>query len=68
MRTIKTENAKIEVELISFQEAGDVHIIVRTEDNQSNPIVLVLPVSIVKSKFTDAAFVRCITDFFIKDK
>jgi len=66
MRTIKTENTKIEIELVSFAEAGDTHIIVRTEGN--NPIVLVLPASIVKSKFTDAAFVRCITDFFIKDK
>lgn len=66
MKTIKTENAKIEVEFVSFQEAGDIHIIVRTEGN--NPIVLTLPASIIKSKFTDAAFVRCITDFFIKDK
>ncbi|MBO6305438.1 MAG: hypothetical protein J6M62_10245 [Selenomonadaceae bacterium] len=66
MKTIKTENAKIEVELVSFIEAGDIHIIIRTEGN--NPEVVVLPASIVKSKFTDAAFIRCITDFFIKDK
>lgn len=66
MKTIKTENAKIEIELVSLQEAGDIHIVVHMAEN--NPIILVLPASIVKSKFTDAAFIRCITDFFIKDK
>lgn len=50
-----------------LDEEGERHVIVRTEDNPQDPTVVVLPASIVKSKFTDAAFIRCITNFFIKD-
>ena len=67
MRTIKTDNAKIHIEIVAFTEDGERHVIIRTEDNPQNPTVVVLPASIVKSKFTDAAFIRCITNFFIKD-
>ena len=62
MRTIKTDNAKIHIEIAAFTEEG-----VRTDDNPQDQTVVVLPASIVKSKFTDAAFIRCITNFFIKD-
>lgn len=67
MRTIKTDNAKIHIEIAAFTEEGERHVIIRTEDNPKDPTVVVLPASIVKSKFTDAAFIRCITNFFIKD-
>lgn len=67
MKTIKTDNTKIEIEVVAFNEQGERHIIIRTESNRDNPDVIVLPDSVVKSKFTDAAFVRCIINFFIKD-
>ena len=67
MKTIKTEKAKIAIEIVSFNEQGERHVIVRTEDNQKDPTVIVLPASIVKSKFTDAALIRHITNFLIKD-
>lgn len=67
MKSIKTDNAKIHIEIAAFTEDGERHVIIRTEDNPQNPTVVVLPASIVKSKFTDAAFIRCITNFFIKD-
>ncbi len=67
MNIIKTDKAKIEIEIISFNEQGERHVIVRTEDNQRDPTVIVLPASIVKSKFTDAALIRHITNFLIKD-
>ena len=67
MKTITTDNAKIEIEIVSFNEQGDRHVIVRTEDNQEDSTVVVLPASIVKSKFTDAALIRHITNFLIKD-
>lgn len=67
MNIIKTDNAKIHIEIVAFTEDGERHVIIRTEDNPQNPTVVVLPASIVKSKFTDAAFIRCITNFFIKD-
>ena len=67
MNIIKTDNAKIHIEIAAFTEDGERHVIIRTEDNPQNPTVVVLPASIVKSKFTDAAFIRCITTFFIKD-
>ena len=49
MKTIKTDKAKIEIEIVSFNEQGERHVIVRTEDNQKDPTVIVLPASIVKS-------------------
>ncbi len=67
MKTIKTDNAKIEIEIVNFSEQGERHVIVRTEGNQKDPTVVVLPASIVKSKFTDAALIRHITNFLIKD-
>lgn len=67
MNIIKTDNAKIHIEIAAFTEDGERHVIIRTEDNPQNQTVVVLPASIVKSKFTDAAFIRCITNFFIKD-
>lgn len=67
MKTIKTDKAKIEIEIVSFNEQGERHVIVRTEENQRDPTVIVLPASIVKSKFTDAALIRHITNFLIKD-
>lgn len=67
MNIIKTDNAKIHIEIATFTEEGERHVIIRTEDNPQNQTVVVLPASIVKSKFTDAAFIRCITNFFIKD-
>ena len=67
MKTIKTDKAKIEIEIVSFNEQGERHVIVRTEDNQRDPTVIVLPASIVKSKLTDAALIRHITNFLIKD-
>lgn len=67
MKTIKTDNTKIEIEIISFNEQCERHVIVRTEDNQKDPAMIILPASIVKSKFTDAAFIRHITNFLIKD-
>lgn len=67
MNIIKTDNAKIHIEIAAFTEDGERHVIIRTEDNPQNPTVVVLPASIVKSKFTDVAFIRCITNFFIKD-
>lgn len=67
MNIIKTDNAKIHIEIVAFTEDGERHVIIRTEDNPQNPTVVVLPASIVKSKFTDAAFIRCLTNFFIKD-
>lgn len=67
MNIIKTDNAKIHIEIVAFTEDGERHVIIRTEDNPQNPTVVILPASIVKSKFTDAAFIRCITNFFIKD-
>lgn len=63
MKTIKTDKAKIEIEIVSFNEQGERHVIVWTEDNQRDPTVIVLPASIVKSKFTDAALIRHITNF-----
>ena len=67
MKTIKTDKAKIEIEIVSFNEQGERHVIVRTEGNQKDPTVIVLPASIVKSKFTDAALIRHITNFLNKD-
>ena len=67
METIKSDKAKIEIEIVSFNEQGERHVIVRTEGNQKDPTVIVLPASIVKSKFTDAALIRHITNFLIKD-
>ena len=67
MKTIKTDKAKIEIEIVSFNGQGERHVIVRTEDNQKDPTVIVLPASIVKSKFTDEALIRHITNFLIKD-
>lgn len=66
MRTVKTENAKIEVEIVSFTEAGDKHLIVNFGKKEEQ-IVVVVPNSIVKTKFTDAAFARHILNFLIKD-
>ena len=64
MRTIKTENAKIGIEILALAEQGDRQVIIRTENEQT---VIVLPAAIVKSKFTDAALIRHITNFLIKD-
>lgn len=47
MKTIKTDKAKIEIEIVSFNEQGERHVIVWTEDNQRDPTVIVLPASIV---------------------
>lgn len=67
MKSIKTDNAQINIEIAAFTEEGERHIIICTADNPKDPTVVVLPASIVKSKFTDAAFIRCLTNFFIKD-
>jgi hypothetical protein len=66
MKTIKTENAKIKIELARFNEAGDLHLVVHLNSDQ-NPVIAIVSYQIVKTKFTDAAFTRHILNFLIKD-
>lgn len=64
MKTIKTDSVSIEI-VISDTEEGNKHILVKYGFCQCAEFEL--PASIVKSKFTDAALIRHITNFLIKD-
>lgn len=66
MKTVKTDNAKIEIEIVNFTEAGDKHLIINF-GQKDDQIVAIVPNSVVKTKFTDAAFAKHILNFLIKD-
>lgn len=64
MKTIKTDFVDITI-IVSDTDEGNKHIFIKYGFCQSLDIEL--PASIVKSKFTDAALIRHITNFLIKD-
>lgn len=69
MRTLKTDNLKIEV-VLQDEEQGlfkGKRIIVRAGGKQEAVISTIFPQEVIKSKFSDAAFARHILNFLIKD-
>ena len=66
MKILKTDNTKIEIEVLNFTETGDKCFTINF-GSKTEEIACTVPSSIVKSKFTDAAFARHILNFFIKD-
>ena len=66
MRSIKTSNVQIKINITDF-ENGDCLITVDFGQNEKERPGVMLPREITKTKFTDAAFIRHIMNFFIKD-
>lgn len=66
MRTIKTDNSKITIEISNESSSDEIKILVNVEGSPE-AISAKIPSTIMKTKFTDAAFFRHIINFLIKD-